>query len=185
MVQPTRDGVGRPKRTKSMRTGLNQVPTVIHSLLAASNIPAGGAAPSMASILEDNVNVIEINGVYVEVHECEGKPGDPSTVGGGGGRAGAPTPEGPTPGVGTDPEDCQSRFPCSGPALRCLLRSGRTVSITLVFRVQNALVSPSRNVALNPRAPRIGTHLIVPIPMPQTSTPAPEGSGPSAGKTVA
>ena len=89
---------------KSKITAMNDVPTVIHSLLAASNISAGGAAPAVVCILQDNVNVIEINGQYVEVHECEGESGDGKiSPKGGGGEA----TDSPTPGVGTDPEDCQ------------------------------------------------------------------------------
>ena len=69
---------------KSKITAAKQVPKIIHTLLAASNIPAGGAAPAVVCVLYDNVNVIEINGVVVEVHEC-----DADTLGASGG-GGAP-----------------------------------------------------------------------------------------------
>lgn len=102
----------KSKIPKSKITALNQVPTVVHSLLPVSNISTGGAASSLACFLNDNVNVIELDGKYVEVHECgstiDGKP-VPDVGGGGGPDAASPSPGNgiPTPGVGTDPEDCE------------------------------------------------------------------------------
>jgi hypothetical protein len=85
---------------------LDQVPTVIRAVLAPSNMPSGGAMPDISCVLEENVSVEIINGVKVEVHECD----DPTKggVGGGGAGAGFPPagPSGPS-GIPQDPEACQ------------------------------------------------------------------------------
>jgi len=100
---------------RSRVTAASRVPTVVHSALAGSNIPTAGAASDAHCLMYENTDVVVINNVMVEVHEC-----DSTTMGTGGGSSGGSS--GPAPGgVGdrdpaasatptgnpTDPEDCQ------------------------------------------------------------------------------
>jgi hypothetical protein len=97
-------------RSESKAVALSEVPVITHRPLAPSQIPTGGAAPALSCFLQDNVNVIEIDGKRVEVHHCDSGGASP-TQGSTGGLNGAGGTDGAAAatltGVPTDPEICQ------------------------------------------------------------------------------